>query len=62
MLRKVSDRDFDEIEIEALPEHGIVWINFPTEDGDAGPGRALTIDQCATLIEALTDAAKEIGK
>ena len=62
MLRKVSDRDGDEIEIEALPERGIVWVNFPTEDGDDGPGRALTIDQCADLITAMTNAAKEIGR
>tara|TARA_R110000868_G_scaffold129099_3_gene337559 strand:+ start:1150 stop:1338 length:189 start_codon:yes stop_codon:yes gene_type:complete len=62
MLRRVSDRDGDEIEIEALPERGIVWINFPTEDGDDGPGRALTIDQTADLIDALTNAAKEIGR
>lgn len=62
MLRRVSDRDGDEIEIEGLPERGIVWINFPSEDGDDGPGRALTIDQVARLIAALTDAAKEIGK
>lgn len=62
MLRKVSDRDGDEIEIEALPERGIVWVNFPTEDGDDGPGRALTIDQTAELIAALIQAAKEIGR
>jgi hypothetical protein len=62
MLCRVSDRDGDEIEIEALPERGIVWINLPTEDGDDGPGRALTIDQVARLIAALTEAAKEIGR
>jgi len=62
MLCRVSDRDGDEIEIEALPERGIVWVNLPTEDGDEGPGRALTIDQVARLIAALTEAAKEIGR
>lgn len=62
MLRRVSDRDGDEIEIEAFPDRGIVWINFPTKDGDDGPGRALTIDQTADLIDALTNAAKEIGR
>ena len=62
MLRTVSDRDGDEIEIEALPVRGLVWINLPTEDGDEGPGRALTIDQVARLIAALTEAAKEIGR
>ena len=31
-------------------------------DGDEGPGRALTIDQVARLIAALTEAAKEIGR
>jgi hypothetical protein len=62
MLRRVIDRDGDEIEIEALPVRGLVWVNFPTEDGDDGPGRALTIDQVARLIAALTEAAKEIGR
>jgi hypothetical protein len=62
MLRRVSDRDGDEIEIEALPERGIVWVNFPTENGNEDPGRALTIDQVARLIAALTEAAKEIGR
>jgi hypothetical protein len=50
------------LKLEALPERGIVWVNFRTEDGDPGPGRALTIKQCAAVIAALTDAAKEIGK
>ena len=62
MLRKVSDRDGDEIEIEAVPERGIVWVNFPTEDGDDVRDRALTIDQTAELIAALIQAAKEIGR
>ena len=62
MVRTIFDRDGDAIEVEALPDRGLVWINFPTEDGDDGPGRALTIDQCADLITAMTNAAKEIGR
>ena len=62
MIRRIFDRDGDEIEIEAVGGRNIVWVNFPTEDGDDGPGRALTIDQVARLIAALTDAAKEIGR
>jgi len=60
MLRKILDRDGDEIEIEALPVRGLVWINLPTEDGVDGTERALTIDQVARLIAALTEAAKEL--
>jgi len=62
MLHRISDRDGDEIEIEAIGGRNIVWVNFPTEDGEEGPGRALTIDQVARLIAALTEAAKEIGR
>jgi len=60
VIYKVEDRDGDVIEIEALPVRGLVWINLPTEDGDEGPSRALTIDQVARLIAALTEAAKEL--
>ena len=31
-----------------------------TIDGDEGPGRALTRDQCAKVISVLTEAAKEL--
>jgi len=62
MLYGIYDRNGDDIEIEAQPERGTVWVNFPDKDGDEGHARALTIDQCAEFIAALTDAAKEIGR
>lgn len=62
MIRKVLDRDGDGIEIEAAPDRGVVYVDFLSEEGDEGACRALTIDQCAELIAALTDAAKEIGR
>jgi hypothetical protein len=60
MARKILDRDGDAIEVNSGRK--FVYLDMEDSNGQNGQYRALTIDQCAALIAALTDAAKEIGR
>lgn len=59
---EIPDRDGDYVVVEPTADGACVLLSLPSDDGEGGQFRALTLDQCASLIGALTRIAKEIGK